>query len=113
MQDRDPDEQAELSVLQAVLLLHFNPDDREDSPYRKAADITCCRDYQDPLAQALEPGNRVLALLTQHDLGALICGHARLDPKYFPRVSHRPRKFFPVYHIRRRSEFFVPARQTT
>jgi hypothetical protein len=55
----------------------------------------------------------VLALLTQHDLGALICGHARLDPKYFPRVSHRPRKFFPVYHIRRRSEFFVPARQTT
>ena len=68
--------------------------------------------HQDPLARALEPGNRVLVLLTQLDLGALIYGRARLDPKYFLWVSHQPRKFFPIDHVRRRSEFFAPARQT-
>ena len=51
-------------------------------------------------------------MMAKHYLGALIYGHPRLDPKYFPRVSHQPRKFFPIYHVRRRSEFFVP-RQTT
>jgi hypothetical protein len=41
--------------------------------------ITCCRDHQDPLAQALEPSNKVPGLLTQHDLGGLIHGHAKRD----------------------------------
>ena len=64
--------------------------------------------HQDPLAQARarRQGAR------PPDAARLIYGRARLGSQYFPRVSHQPRKFFPIDYVPRRSEFFVPARQT-
>ena len=112
-QEWDAEEQPELRVRKAVLSLDFDPDDCEDRPYCKAADITYRRDHQDPPAEALEPGNGVFGVLTRHDLGGLVHGHAKLNPQCRPLGLHQLRELFLVDHVGPRRQFFDPARRTT
>ena len=79
----------------------------------KAADITYRRDHQDPPAEALEPGNGGFGVLTRHDLGGLVHGHAKLNPQCRPLGLHQLRELFLVDHVGPRRQFFDPARRTT
>jgi len=64
------------------LPLDFDPDDCEDRPNGKAADITQRRYNQDPLAEMLEGSDGVLGLPTRRDLDGVTYGHARLISKW-------------------------------
>jgi hypothetical protein len=80
-QKRGADQQPELGVGQAVLPLDFDPDDCENRPNRKAANITQRRDNQDPLAETLKGADWVLGLLAGRDVSGATYGHARLISK--------------------------------